>query len=483
MIYFFRKILGVIFLYDRFMEGFSELDEQIGRVESRLKDLEEDMVGNNADKERFVQLTEDQLDRAAKQTIQIDAIKKQLLDLEVKVEENKSSNDEILKSYPVMPQDLSNYKEDIRSIVWGDAFVVEHAYARYFNFGDHALGLGVRRAFTKYFFEKCRFEIMDIHRTAMTRYEIDALNHRADLLLVGGGGLIHSADNKHWLFNLDNGLIDYLKCPTVFYALGYNQYYGQDSLTGKNDIELNLAALKAKALSFSVRNDTSKEKLAAMGFDFPEVPDPGFFVGCDHPAPDIKGKYVILQLAYDTPKWRGIETETFINNFKKIIQYLIGLDYTVVLAPHTFLDIKITKLVLEAVGNSRVASWDLHEMIKDENTSRGLGYYQHADFVIAMRGHAQICPIGMGVPVISVATHYKNFGLMDKLGMPDSVLTPNDENFVEKMIFLIDSTIKNNAQLRDNLGILTAEMDQKTRKFLKELRGKYESLGMKKFIN
>ncbi len=42
---------------------------------------------------------------------------------------------------------------------------VWHAYARYYNFGDHALGVGVRNIMARYFSDRLLFRTIDCHRT------------------------------------------------------------------------------------------------------------------------------------------------------------------------------------------------------------------------------------------------------------------------------------------------------------------------------
>ena len=44
------------------------------------------------------------------------------------------------------------------------------------------------------------------------------------MLLVGGGGLIHTFDNEFWLFNMLNKDINVLKKPMIVYGVGYNNF-------------------------------------------------------------------------------------------------------------------------------------------------------------------------------------------------------------------------------------------------------------------
>ena len=73
-------------------------------------------------------------------------------------------------------------------------------------------------------------------------------------------------------------------------------------------------------------------------------------------------------------------------------------------------------------------------MLRDENTWEGLAYYKYAEFVIGMRGHAQICPIGLGVPIISLISHAKHTGLLDRLGLPPYMAKVSEPGFGGQLI-------------------------------------------------
>jgi len=60
--------------------------------------------------------------------------------------------------------------------------------------------------------------------------------------------------------------------------------------------------------------------------------------------------------------------------------------------------------------------WDFGSFAFDRSINI-LDYYKNAEFVLAMRGHGQIVPIGLNVPVISLENHDKNIGLMRKLNL------------------------------------------------------------------
>lgn len=328
---------------------------------------------------------------------------------------NKRQKDIILffdKDYD-LSDTLITYKQSVYDTVFSiDKYKVLHANARFYNFGDNALAYGVESLFLKYFRQNCQFIREDVHSTIFDRQKINEINNKYDLLLVGGGGLIDTgySGNEYMLFTVNhNGLNEFTK-PLICFGLGFNNWQNLRLPVGTIN---ELKTIEEKALSFSVRNDGSKERLSEYGFDFDEIPDPGFFCYGNHPKPEIDGKYVLIQLAYDTPKER-LTDDNFVRNIIQVCKKLLKSGYKVILAPHTYPDIEICKQLKETIADKNLIVWNWYEIIREDNVSAGLGYYSHAKFVIAMRGHGQIIPIGMNVPVISIINHPKHIGLLKK---------------------------------------------------------------------
>ena len=310
-----------------------------------------------------------------------------------------------------------------------------HFYARYYNFGDYALGVGMRNILTRYCRDNYIFKLFDTHGFSFDIKTIDTVNASADLLLVGGGGLIHEFRGK-WLFALPDILIPRLEVPVIFYGLGYNAFPGQPDISRK--IITNIKRLQEKAISFSVRDDGSKERLAKVGIEVPDVPDPGFFVDTCYPRPSIDGRYVVIQLANDMKKYRGFEDNALLRGIQKIVEFLIKRNYKVVLAPHVRVDIILFDKLMNSMRNPRGLSiWDLYDLLRDEHTLKGLAYYKYADFVITMRGHGQICPMAMGTPVITISNHEKNLGLLKKRKVSPLSVNVQDVQLVDRLLDLV----------------------------------------------
>ena len=367
---------------------------------------------------------------------------------------------------------ITLYKQSVYNAVWTNkGFKISHAYARYYNFGDNALAYGVKNIFLKYFAPDARFRNYDVHETVFYKQKIMEMNNFSDLFLLGGGGLIHTFGSDYWLFNLHEDDIKYLTKPMCFFGLGYNNFNTLDLPQGSID---NIRALKEKAIAFSVRNDGSKDRLDKIGLSLDEVPDPGFFVDGNHPRPEIKGRYVLVQIAYDAPEERQLKNDKFVFNMILICRFLIKKGYTVVLTPHCFPDIKVSQQIVSEINNCKCFSWDWFRIIREDNVIEGLGYYKHASFIIAMRGHAQICPIGMKVPVISIINHPKHLGILKKLNCDDMAVGVSEVDFVQKVKNQIVFVEKHHRAIVDKYNRIMEQLTTDVNLYLTSLRKIYQ---------
>src|SRR5690606_35793733 len=99
-------------------------------------------------------------------------------------------------------------------------------------------------------------------------------------------------------------------------------------------------------------------------------------------------------------------------------------------APHVIDDVQISKDIVDGINNAEV--WDFGYFAFD-HSDKAVGYYKHAEFVIAMRGHGQILPIGFDTPVIALENHPKHRGLMEELGLLDYNVKVDDVEFLKNL--------------------------------------------------
>lgn len=367
---------------------------------------------------------------------------------------------------------LKKFKQCVRNTQWGGVkLTVIHAWARYFNFGDNLLQYGLKNIFLKYFCKEIRYKDIDASSTIFDKAKLKEVN-KFDLFLAGGGGLIGVYD-EHWFLSIPNKDIKYLKKPLIVYGIGYNNH---ENIKFNKKFIKNINEIKKKSISFSVRNDGSKERLEEQNLYFDEVPDPGFFTDGNHPRPNIDGDYVMLQIAYDDPKERNVNNDSFFINMVQLCKYLSEIKgYKVILSPHCFPDVEISEKIAKVVNNQNVKVWNYYEMIREDNIISGLGYYKWAKFVLAMRGHAQIGPIGMNVPVISIVNHPKHLGLLKKLKLEHFSVNVTSENMLKDLYSLIDETENNYERIKSYYSQLMTDMENKTKDYVKNLYKIYNS--------
>lgn len=350
---------------------------------------------------------------------------------------------------------------------------VWHVYARYYNFGDYALGIGLRNLFLKNFSAQMLFKLQDVHSLVFDENTIEQLNSSADMLLVGGGGLIHGFAGDKWMLRIPDELIRKIQIPFIVYGVGYNQFRGEGDIHPR--IVENILRIQEHCLSFSVRNDGSRDEMLKLGMDLPEVPDPGFFVDGVYPRPPIEGDFVLLQLANDMKHARGFDDSVLLSQLAEVCRYLLGKGYKIVLCPHVRTDDILGQQLMTDMGNPEgMSSWDWFDVIRDENNYKGLAYYKHAKLVIGMRGHAQICPAGMLTPVVTLVNHRKHLDMIKKQQLPEHYVEVNDPQLSEKVIMMINDILTNYEKIRSLYGNALANMVDSSSSFIRNLAEKYQ---------
>lgn len=327
-----------------------------------------------------------------------------------------------------------------------------HTYCLNFNLGDYALGYGVKKALR---------ELLPVELIAETnlqgqifdRYYIDVVNRNYDLLVIGGGGIIHGAHwPQGWFWLIEQELISQLEIPFVVFAAGYN-YFKDETGIPERGIR-HLRETERLARLFSVRNDGSRERLRSQtGIDAKVLADPGFWVGRNESfprPPHLDREYVVVQLANDKPEHRfgSVEGgEAFAAKMRSVVAKL-SEQYRVVLAPHVLADVALSEQVAQGIPN--VSVWPFSDFAFDRFAGI-FGYYQHAACVLAMRGHGQILPLSFGVPTVSLENHHKHRELMEEIGLPQYNVDVLDENFAEKVLETAARAIKERAAIKSHM--------------------------------
>lgn len=346
---------------------------------------------------------------------------------------------------------------------------VLHTYCLNYNIGDYALGIGLKNALREYL-DVSLIGNTNLQGREFNEYYInEVVNKRYDLLVIGGGGVIHGSHWPNgWFWLIDKDLIKTIGIPFIVYGVGDN--YFEDEQIPERAVA-HLRETYKYASYFSVRNDGShKRVLEQTGIDAKVVPDPGFHVGLnteyERPEPD---KYIIIQLADDKPAKRFKNDQSskdrLVNGLREILKSLSG-DYKIIFAPHVYDDIALSKVVATGIPNSEI--WDFGYFAFD-HSDKAIAYYKYAEFVIAMRGHGQIVPIGFNTPIVSIQNHPKHGGLMEELELSEYNIDIHEVNFKDKLTSVIQKTINNKQNLEKQYDALNTKMSRQTEKAFEDI--------------
>lgn len=345
-----------------------------------------------------------------------------------------------------------------------------HTYCLNYNIGDYALGIGVKNLLREYLDVDLIGET-NLQGTVFNEYFIEqVINKKYDLLVIGGGGIIHGAHWPNgWFWLIEEELIEKIKIPFIVYGVGYNYFKDEGEIP-----EIGRSHLKKtidKAAYFSIRNDESVERFyEQMGINVPEIPDPGFHINlnksysCDENMP-----FVLIQLANDKPEHRfssADKKQRFIQDMRSVVSDL-AKKYKVIFSPHVYDDIFISQDIAYGIENAEV--WDFSKYAFD-NCAESLGYYQAAEFVLAMRGHGQILPIAFNTPVISLENHPKHSGLMRKLGLAEYNVSLQSDSFHQDLESIISKLEQNKASYIERLIAINETLEAESKKAFNKIK-------------
>lgn len=365
------------------------------------------------------------------------------------------------------------------------------------NVGDNANHNGLRRKLAEVLPPDVTYDNLELRKFYRSYDGADHLRfdekfvelaNSYDLVIIGGGNFfeIWMEDSATGCtIDLSPETLQKISTRIVFFGLGFDTYKGYSEPTRLKFLRFLEAALASDRVLMTVRNDGSKGQLEscygkALADKVMKVPDGGFFIDVGaSPSPFIRADRlnVALSLAQDMLSVRfGKNNEE--TGYKHLVDsvsgYMKGLtslrsDAHFILMPHIYSDLGIIGDVLNTIPDYLRRN---HVTVGPYLVGSGaeklvFGTYGQADCVVAMRFHANVCPIGLNVPTIGLSSYKKIRDLYSELGIPERLLEEDDASLTGRLMEKTNTIITNNSQYRLENEFLLNQLDGQMAAFLK----------------
>jgi hypothetical protein len=334
------------------------------------------------------------------------------------------------------------------------------------------------------------YYMVDSQRTVFHRALIDQLNEEADLVLIGGGGLIfHRPEDQSvsgWSFNVTLDELDRIRRPIVVYGIGYNKFRFDPGafpeVTGRH-----LRCLQERAALFSVRNHGTRRVLVEeYGLDADRIdviPDAGICLydrPIEIPARRPGGPLIALNWAGDRPHFRyPPPAEDNARHFlaavrSALLRCMRELGAQVMFLPH-LLHVDSDMFDAFAAGFPPGSIFSTHRELSFLYPPPGEMLYPHvpfftnlyrqADLALGMRFHACVLAFGAGTRFLRIGSHPKLEYFVRDVAVPDHAvpLVDRDGESADRVFERIQSCLDDaeyaprlKQSLNDQLGILRA---------------------------
>lgn len=332
------------------------------------------------------------------------------------------------------------------------------------NIGDLANHAGARRMLDERLGFELEFTDLEIREFYWKQRAFDdsfvEYANGFDLLIIGGGNYFelwvdHSATGTS--IDIMPERMARLTVPTVFFALGVDTGQGYSAQSAHRFSAFMTTVLSRHDMFVCVRNDGSQCALQeVLGEEtasrIPTIPDGGFFAdpsGCrqtlgnsDRIGINIAGD--MLERRFD----RGISSEGFLREMAEVCRELLDArpELRIDLMPHIWRDSTLIAQLLPMIPDfylrRRIAVGRL-----DPSKSGLVSFlesYRNFDLVLGMRFHANVCPMGLGVPSRGLLNYPQVAHLYEELEMKDRLVDVRKAGYGKN---LVESTLSDIADL------------------------------------
>lgn len=340
------------------------------------------------------------------------------------------------------------------------------------NIGDNANHKGFRPWFEELLAKQAdwqEFEIRDVYRK-MQAFDASFadLANDADIVVIGGGNYF-----ELWVENSPTGtsisigddVLRNIRTPILFNALGVDDAQGYTQVTIDRFNSFMGRLLASDQFLVSVRNDgayaTLKRHVGGLPLDKVLcLPDGGFFADYSlNPSARVGSAQrawrprIGVNLAGDMLERRfpgGDGAHTYASFLAEMADAIARIwrdwpEAQFIFFPHIFRDLNIYADVLGLLPDQlrrnqvAVSAYDSGPAAAQS----AFAGYAKCDVVLAMRFHANVVPIGNGVPTVGLFCYDQVKRLYDELGFPECVVDVSRLNFGVPLLEQVSEMLNN----------------------------------------
>jgi hypothetical protein len=182
---------------------------------------------------------------------------------------------------------------------------------------------------------------------------------------------------------------------------------------------------------------------------------------------------LLVQLAGDRPRRRfGLRRRRTLVRLAALLADLADRrGVRLVLAPHLLGDLPVYAALVEALP-PRVAreACTLGPVVKGAAAAPDFfELYRRADLVLGMRGHSVICAVGLGTPVVGLATHDKVGGFLAEVGLGDWAVDLDRDPGLDSLGAKLEALLDDPEAARRRVAEPLPRLREETRRFHREI--------------
>lgn len=337
------------------------------------------------------------------------------------------------------------------------------------NSGDTVLFEMVRQAFNSLGDNNFEWDKRQVWQ-AVSENDVRHINNEYDAIIIGGGGLLlkdqkgADASASGWQWNCSLTALKSISVPIIVFAIGYNRFRDQDDFLSVFDEHIN--TLISQSIFFSVRNHGSIEKLKThvapnLISKIKKQSCPTTIISCLNSnwsnKQNPKVRRVAINAAFDRIELRlGNTKEPSLKKFNSIINLLKEENYDPVIVAHKQDDLQIIEFLDK--HNQNIEIFNLTDMAFNDV----IDFYTSVCLSIGMRGHSQMIPLGMRIPIFSIITHDKMRYLLEDINQPEWGAELSSDSFIDVFDTYLKNLNNNKSQVEDDIDIIVNSLFHET---------------------